>query len=122
MAASGAIGTMADGLMTMLTTIASMKVAPDADPELLANLESMIVTGIQTAEAGKLEGQMKAMAPGGGGPAAGANLMGMLGGGGGPPAPPAPMPMPGGGAGATNPMGRMAPPNPDELRRTLSLG
>ena len=131
MAASGAIGSMADGLMAMLTSLAGMKVAPDADPELLANLESMIVTGIQTAEAGKLEGQMKAMAPGGGGPAAGANLAGMLGGGGpgmgGPPAPmpgpPMPPPMPGGGAGATNPMGRMgAAPNPDELRRIMSVG
>lgn len=135
MAASGAIGSMADGLMGMLTGIAGMKVAPDADPELLANLESLIVTGIQTARAGELEGQMKAMAPGGSS-AAGSNLAGMLGAGGGagagppmggPPMPPPPMPapppMPGGGAGATNPMGRMgAAPNPDELRRIMSVG
>jgi len=112
---AGQIGTMADGLMQILTTLAGMKVAPDADPDLLANLESIIVTGIQNAEAGKLGEQMSAMSPGGSSAPAMGSGMGM-----GPPPPSMPS-MPGMGGGATNPT-RPAPPNPDELRRIMSLG
>jgi hypothetical protein len=115
---------MSEGLIPLLTSIAELKLTADADIGFLNDLESQISTKVREAQAAELAGQASAIAPtppaGGGadmlgnivpGMAPGPNSMGAMG----------PMPAPPGGMG---PMGGgmpPAPPNADELRRTLSL-
>lgn len=116
-----------DGLSSLLTSLAPLKVLPDADQEVIANLEALIVSAVQSGQAAQMQGQMDAL--GGGGP--GGSAISIPGGGGGMPmgGGPSPMgPMVAGamGMGAPGP-GRgyspqPAPPNPDELRRILSPG
>ena len=121
-----AASSMSDGLMQILTTLAGLKVTPDADAELLSNLEALIVTGIQQSQAADLEGQLSSLggpaAPTSPGPMAGGVGMDMAPMGAVPPGPPMPMPGgPGSPMGGRLPMAP-APPNPDELRRIMSLG
>jgi hypothetical protein len=124
---------MSDGLMQILTTLAGLKVTPDANMDLLNNLEALIVSGVQQSQAADLEGQLSSLNPSppspmGGGVGMDMAPMGGPPGMGGPP--PGPGGMPGGPGmppGPGQPMGARlpmapAPPNPDELRRILSLG
>jgi len=127
---------MSDGLMQILTTLAGLKVTPDANMDLLNNLEALIVSGVQQSQAADLEGQLSSLNPTPPSPMGGGVGMDMapMPGPGGPPGmggpPPGPGGMPGGPGmppGPGQPMGARlpmapAPPNPDELRRILSLG
>lgn len=125
---------MVDGLSAILTSLAPLDAAPDADSDFLNNLRSLIATKIKETTAADLQSQASMMAPTTGPSAAGADLAGNIG-----PPPMAPTPggmgmgmnaagpMPGAmGAGApgpgrgTNPAPPM--PNPDELRRVLNIG
>jgi len=120
MAAQRSAASMSEGLIPLLTSIAELKLAVDADIGFLNDLESQISTKVREAQAAELAGQASAIAPtptGGGadmlgnivaGMAPGPNPMGAMG----------PMPAPPGGMGGGMPP---APPNADELRRTLSL-
>lgn len=128
MAAAPGASTFADGLSGLLTSLAPLKLLPDADPEVVSNLEAIIVTAVQNAQAGQMAGQLEAL---GGGPTAPGSAISM------PSAPADPM-MGGMGGGAGGPMAgamgmgapgpgrglspRPAPPNPDELRRILNVG
>jgi hypothetical protein len=114
---------MSEGLIPLLTTIAELKLAVDADIGFLNDLEAQIATKVREAQAAELAGQASAIAPtptGGGadllgnivpGMAPGPNPMGAMG----------PMPAPGGMPGGMGGGMPPAPPNADELRRTLSL-
>lgn len=122
------MNTMAEGLTSLITTIAQLKLTPDADVQFLNDLEAQIATKVREAQAAELAGQASQFAPAG--PAGGgADMLGSImpgpgaapiGSMGPPPMPPMPgggMPMPGPMMGGAAP----APPNADELRRTLSL-
>lgn len=123
----------------MLSTLDSLDVSPDADPEFLSNLRAMLVTKIRETNAADLQSQADSI--GGGSPmsnptgpsAMGADLAGGL-------APP-PMSDPAAMAGAGGGMGGMgggvmgagapgpgrgvsprpAPPDADSLRRILNI-
>lgn len=131
---------MVDGLSAILTSLAPLDAAPDADPDFLNNIRSMIASKIRETTASDLKSQADRMLPSPTGPAAmgadiGGNLssppmMPMPGGGGmgmsgpgGPPMGPPPGAM---GAGAPGPGRGISPappmPNPDELRRILNVG
>lgn len=115
-----------DGLSSLLTSLAPLKVLPDADLEVIANLEAIIVSAVQAGQAQGLTGQLDALsssAPGMGGSAIQIPSGGMMTPGGPSPAGPMPGAM---GAGAPGP-GRgyspqPSPPNPDSLRRLLQSG
>lgn len=127
---------MVEGLSAILTSLAPLDAAPDADADFLNNIRSMIASKIRETTASDLQSQADRMLPNPTGPAAmGADLGGNL-------APPPMMPMPGGGgmgmsghggppsgamgAGAPGPGRGISPappmPNPDELRRVLNIG
>lgn len=102
--------TMADGLRKVLSQVAQLKLAPDANPDVLQAIEHIIVESMK---------QVAGQAAGGGGqpqPQMGGDMGGM-GMGGMPPVDPTQI-SPGGGGG----MAGLAvpPPNMDELRRVLS--
>ncbi|MFG0329859.1 MAG: hypothetical protein ACF8PN_08180 [Phycisphaerales bacterium] len=129
MAAAQLPESMADGLSSMLGSLAGLRLASDADSEFLTNLESMLASKIRELSASGLETQAKTIRPRP--EPAGADLFGNLKmpsppAGGGAPGPGAAGPLPGpGGPPAAAPRGLpMAPPmpNPDELRRVLNVG
>lgn len=124
MPAAPGTSTFADGLSALLTSLAPLKVLPDADPEVIANLEALIVSAVQGAQAGQMQSQVDAMSGGAGpaGPGMGGNAISLPG----PPAGMGPMasaPLPGGMAGpGAGYSPRPSPPNTDELRRILNVG
>lgn len=131
--------TMAEGLSAILTSLAPLDAAPDADADFLNNIRSMIASKIRETAAADLQSQAGRMLPSPTGPSAmGADMAGNLST---PPMSPTPGgmgmgmsagPMPGGpppgamGAGAPGPGRGISPappmPNPDELRRILNVG
>ncbi len=123
------MNTMAEGLTSLITTIAQLKLTPDADVQFLNDLEAQIATKVREAQAAELAGQASQFAPAG--PAGGgADMLGSImpgpgaapiGSMGPPPMPGGGMPMPGPGMGPMMGGAAPAPPNADELRRTLSL-
>lgn len=123
--AGKAMSTMADGLVALITSIAQMKVAPDADIAFLNDLEAQIATKVRETQAADLASQAGQIAPGAMPAGGGADMLGNITPGMAPgPNPMGAMgmpPMPGGGmpmAGGMPP----AAPNTDELRRTLNIG
>lgn len=107
--------TMQEGLMKLLTELASLKVAPDADMQFLTNLEMQLIDTIKRPQQEALArfAQAGGVLPGGGpaaGPMPGAGpMMG--------PGPGQPTPMGPGAAGLRN--GGRVPPV-DELRRLIA--
>lgn len=106
--------TMAEGLQTMLGSIATMKALPDADLQFLIELETGILKKLREP-VDNMAGQLQSVGqngppPGGmpGGPPPGGMPPGM-------PMPPMGAP---GGAPTGMPMGAGAP-NPDELQRLI---
>lgn len=115
--------TMIEGLKTVITSLAQLKVLPDADPQFLAQIEGEIVDYVKNAGQQQINGAMGPPSQGGGmgqpgspgdatmgmsamGPSGMSGMGGM-----------AQQIAPGGGAG----MSGLAPqaPNGDELRRIL---
>lgn len=112
---------MNEGLRKLLSQIAQLKVAPDADMDLLGGLEGMIVQYMQQVAnqaAGGGGGAQGVPGGGMGGPSGGGMggdpMAAMAGMGGAPPTSIAP----GGGGGMAGLA--VGPPNMDELRRVLS--
>lgn len=116
MASTANSDTMIEGLKSLLTDLAKLKVLPDADLSFIGDVENMIVQYVRNAGQQTVDGAVGQQAQGGGmGQPGGIGdaTMGMGFG----QAPPAQQIAPGGGAG----MSGLAPqaPNGDELRRIL---
>ena len=54
---------MADGLTSILSSLATLELAPDADPEFLGNLRSMLTSKWRETQASQLGDQAAAMSP-----------------------------------------------------------
>jgi hypothetical protein len=122
--------TFQEELTKLLTTIAGMKVLPDADLAWLANLETMVLSKLRAPiDSIQQQGLTSAPAPGGGAPGSSLGFNGA--------------PSPGGMDGGTNMPPQAMPPqqpagtgqgvngvpsmvggniNPDELRRLIGQG
>lgn len=110
--ATRAVNTMSEGLTGMLSTLAQMKLAPDANPEFIGAIETALV-GFLRGPQDQAQQSLAQLAQSQGGGAMGAGAMPQQQpGGAGAPAPPMP---PGGGGGPTMGGG----PAGDELRRLI---
>lgn len=133
---ANAPSSMVEGLQAILTSLAPLDAAPDADPEFLSNLRSMVASKIRETSAADPQTQASALMPDPTGPSAmGAGPGGQIG-------PPPMVPTPGAmgmgmnatpgpapgamGAGAPGPGRGVTPgpamPDPDSLRRILNVG
>jgi len=119
--------TMIEGLKSLVTSIAQLKLLPDADPQFLGNLEGQVITYVKAAGQQQINGSLGPAQAGGmanpGGPGDATMAMSSMGpndmgGAGGMPMPPGMQIAPGGGAGMSG-LAPQQPPNADELRRIM---